>query len=264
MALDNSDFSMESTERVHPSGTVGLYSDLNNHPMEPLDTDDPSSGGHHGPEMRSSLPRETEAESTPATGPHHSTSDGDDGGDDDELTLHEMIPNTQVQQTDTFEDKVFDIDSMVRDAMITALAKTKLGPTGISDDDKHAVLNPNGKPMDLPQDGNGRASVNKSNNGGPPRPGHPDRRCNPAGDADTNCLLQKDLNIILEALTVIGYSIKKNNKDTKDTIPQRRGPNKVHKLGANCNKKSENLVTCEACMKFTGRPCDLRFVGACF
>lgn len=73
----------------------------------------------------------------------------------------------------------------------------------------------------------------------------------PSPKEDSGILLTENLEAVLEAIRKAGYVLKKEPKPTGTTNGQ---------LGASTTRKSENLVQCTLCIKFSGRPCELKYL----
>jgi hypothetical protein len=65
---------------------------------------------------------------------------------------------------------------------------------------------------------------------------------------------QKKALEVLKVIRELGYIVQKDNTHSA----------KPHNLGSAASNKSENQVTCKVCQRFTGRPCELKYVFLLF
>jgi hypothetical protein len=61
---------------------------------------------------------------------------------------------------------------------------------------------------------------------------------------------QKKALEVLKVIRELGYIVQKDTSHSP----------RPHNLGSAASSRSENLVTCQTCQRFTGRPCELKYV----
>lgn len=61
---------------------------------------------------------------------------------------------------------------------------------------------------------------------------------------------QKKALEVLKVIRELGYTVQKDTSHSP----------RLHNLGSAASSRSENLVTCQKCQRFTGRPCELKYV----
>lgn len=131
------------------------------------------------------------------------------------------------------------------DAKITEVIKSALVGISITDDGRnmhHDRSNlPNGKSSPGTQSGSDPAASPGSDINSPD---------SPCSEAFRDLEAQRKAQEVLKTLHDLGYIVQKDPAHT----PKPRNP------GSAASSKSENLVTCQKCGKFTGRPCELKYV----
>lgn len=88
-----------------------------------------------------------------------------------------------------------------------------------------------------------KSSTEKSN-------AHVHNNNSPAAQEDAKLLQQKKAREVLKTLHELGYIVQKDPSHS----PKPQNP------GSAASNKSDNLVTCPTCKRFTGRPCELKYV----
>ena len=72
-----------------------------------------------------------------------------------------------------------------------------------------------------------------------------------AGQDDARFSQQKQAREVLKTLQQLGYTLQKDPSHS----PKTQNP------GSAASNKSDNLVTCQTCKRFTGRPCELKYIS---
>jgi hypothetical protein len=142
-------------------------------------------------------------------------------------------------------------DATITEALITALAGAD-GPETSKDCSLHKELEQDNPPL-------GHSSAGGSWPDGPnPAPsstgklsGHINNTSSPALLEDSKSLQQKKAREVLRTLHELGYIVQKDPSHS----PKAQNP------GSAASNKSDNLVTCQTCKRFVGRPCELKYVS---
>jgi hypothetical protein len=142
-------------------------------------------------------------------------------------------------------------DATIMEAIITALVG--------------AEVNESSKDCSMPHQEFEQGSLHrgKSSSGGswttgqlPPKAslktpnGHDNNASSPAAQDEAKLLKQKKAREVLKTLHELGYIVQKDPSYSP----------RPHNPGSAASNKSDNLVTCEKCKRFTGRPCELKYV----
>ena len=80
--------------------------------------------------------------------------------------------------------------------------------------------------------------------------GHINHTSSPVVHEDSKSLQQKKAREVLRTLHELGYIVQKDPSHS----PKAQNP------GSAASNKSDNIVTCPTCKRFTGRPCELKYV----
>lgn len=137
-------------------------------------------------------------------------------------------------------------DATITEAIITALAGAER-PDDSQNRSLHQDLERRNLPHEEPSSGNSwpagphRAMSSTGN-------GHVKDTNSPAMQEDSKSLREKKAREVLKTLHDLGYIVQKDPSHS----PKPQNP------GSAASNKSDNLVTCPTCKRFTGRPCELK------
>jgi hypothetical protein len=140
--------------------------------------------------------------------------------------------------------------SEATEAIITALAGAE-----VPEESKDHSLNQDLDRGNLPH---GKSSSGASRPGGLDsatssignQNGHINPTSSPAVQEDSKSLQERKAREVLKTLHDLGYIVQKDPSHS----PKAQNP------GSAASNKSENIVTCATCKRFTGRPCELKYV----
>ena len=141
-------------------------------------------------------------------------------------------------------------DATITEAIVAALART-----GVQENAKDCSLHHDMKTRSLPhgQASSGTSDPHASKDSTERSDGHTNDTSNLAVKDDTEFLQQEKAREVLKTLQELGFTVQ---KDPGHSV-------KLQNPGSAASNKSDKVVTCQTCKRFTGRPCELKYVFPC-